>query len=400
MKDSDYSAQLPPTYDKVHRHEMFPETTHDETARFNFITNLNQHLSTVSAGNRLAYEKRVRPDFQKENGRDFNNRHEVNQAFKSDPYWQTWSALRRNTMEMRHQAGRSVVLRQINTLNKKAEQLNAGKSTLQLNPEIKSPRYASAVDIHCQPGGYHTEICEGDVSVGANYDSGIFVTTTGGVGPMIDGGGRAVAKALQDKFPDFKPKRILDVGCTIGHNVLPIAQAYPDAEVIAVDAGAPVLRYGHARAQSFGVNNVTFLQADVENLDYEDGYFDWIQTTMFLHELSSKSIRHIMSELGRMLKPGGLLLQVEQPQYTPDMDLFEQAIRDWDCLYNNEPFWSKMHGMDAKKIMRMGGFKNENYMEFKAAAETIDGDVTKPAKAVSEDHGREALWTVFGAWKS
>jgi len=301
---------------------------------------------------------------------------------------------------MRQQAGRSVVLRQIDDLNGKAEKLNEGKPTLKLNSEIKSPRYASAVDIHCQVGGYHTELVEGDISVGANYDSGIFVTTTGGVGPGIDGGGRAVASSVKQKFTDFKPKRILDVGCTIGHNVLPIAQAYPDAEVIAIDAGAPVLRYGHARAQDLGVNNVTFIQADVENLDYEDGYFDWIQTTMFLHELSSKSIRRIMSELGRMLKPGGLLLQVEQPNYTPEMDLLEQAIRDWDCWYNNEPFWSKMHGMDTKEIMRMGGFSDDNYMEFKAAADTVDGDVTKPAKAIFEDHGREALWTVFGAWKS
>jgi len=400
MKKSDYSGQLPPTYDKVNRHGVFPEPTHDETARFNFIACLNQHLAGISAGNKVVYKKRLKPNFNKENGRDFENRHEVHRALKKDPYWKTWSALRRNTMEMRQQAGRSVVLRQIDDLNEKAEKLNEGKPTLQLNPDIKSPRYASAVDIHCQVGGYHTELAEGDISVGANYDSGIFVTTTGGVGPGIDGGGRAVASAVKTKFPDFQPKRILDVGCTIGHNVLPIAKAFPDAEIIAIDAGAPVLRYGHARAQDLGIKNVTFIQADVENLNYEDGYFDWIQTTMFLHELSSKSIRHIMSELGRMLKPGGLMLQVEQPNYTPEMDLLEQAIRDWDCWYNNEPFWSKMHGMDTKEIMRMGGFSDDNYMEFKAAADTVDGDVTKPAKAVSEDHGREALWTVFGAWKS
>ncbi len=400
MDNIDYTKTLPPVYTNIDKHDVFPKTTHDETARFNFIASLNQHLATISAGNKTIYDKRVKPNFQNENGRDFKNRHEVHRALKNDPYWQTWSALRRNTMEMRQQAGRSVVLRQINELNEKAAQLNKGKSSLQLNTEIKSPRYASAVDIHCQVGGYHTELGEGDVSVGANYDSGIFVTTTGGVGPGIDGGGRAVASAVKQKFPDFKPKRILDVGCTIGHNVLPIAQAYPDAEVIAIDAGAPVLRYGHARAQSLGIDNVNFIQADVENLDYEDGYFDWIQTTMFLHELSSKAIRRIMSEIGRMLKPGGLMLHVEQPNYTSDMDLLEQAIRDWDCWYNNEPFWSKMHGMDTKEIMRMGGFTDENYMEFKAAADTVDGDVTKPAKAVSEDHGREALWTVFGAWKS
>jgi|TARA_Y100000310_G_scaffold253669_1_gene260585 ubiquinone/menaquinone biosynthesis C-methylase UbiE len=399
MKNGISTNKLPPVYTKVFRHEMFPELTHDETARYNFIANLNQHLSEISTGNRVAYEKRVQPAFKKEHGRDFKNRHEVRHALKKDLYYQAWSALRRNTMEMRQQAGRSIVLRQINTLNEKADKLNEGKSTLQLNPEIKSPRYASVVDIHCQVGGYHTELCEGDVSVGANYDTGIFVTTTGGVGPTIDGGGKALAAAVKQTFPDFNPKRILDIGCTIGHNVLPIAQMYPDAEIVAVDVGAPVLRYGHARAQSFGVNNVTFLQADVENLDFEDESFDWIQTTMFLHETSSRSIRNIMNEVYRMLKPGGLCLHVEQPQYTPDMDLCEQALRDWDCFYNNEPFWSTMHGMDSKEIMTAAGFTGEDYIELQAAAQTVEGDVTKPAKELSEDHGREAMWTVFGGWK-
>lgn len=100
-----------------------------------------------------------------------------------------------------------------------------------------------------------------------------------------------------------------------------------------------------------------------------------------------------------MLKPGGLCLHVEQPQYTPDMDLCEQALRDWDCFYNNEPFWSTMHGMDSKEIMTAAGFTGEDYIELQAAAQTVEGDVTKPAKELSEDHGREAMWTVFGGWK-
>lgn len=400
MNSEGTTAKLPPVYTKIVRHDVFPEPSHDEVARFNFLSNLNQHLATVSTGNRRVYNHRVRPEFRKQHGRDFKDRHEVRHAMKNDPYYQTWSALRRNTMEMRQQAGRSLVLRQINDLNRKADELNKEKATLILDPDAKIPRYASAVDIHCQPGGYHTELTDGDISLGANYDCGIFVTTTGGVGPLIDGGGRAVAQYVKNQFPDFAPKRILDIGCTVGHNILPIAQTYPDAEVIAVDTAAPMLRYGHARSQSLGITNVTFAQANAEKLDYPDESFDWIQTTMFLHETSSKAIRHITSEIYRMLKPRGLSLHVEQPQYTPDMDLFEQAIRDWDAWYNNEPFWSKMHEMDSRELMTAAGFSEDDYLEFKAAAETDQGDVTKPAKEAPEDHGREAVWTVFGAWKS
>ncbi len=54
------------------------------------------------------------------------------------------------------------------------------------------------------------------------------------LGRLTDGGGKAIAKWVQDTYPEFKPKRILDIGCGLGHNTLPIALAYPEAEIIAI----------------------------------------------------------------------------------------------------------------------------------------------------------------------
>lgn len=47
----------------------------------------------------------------------------------------------------------------------------------------------------------------------------------------------------------------------------------------------------------------------------------------------------IGEEIFRMLKPNGLSLHIEQPQYSDKMPLSEQFIRDWDAFNNNEPFW-------------------------------------------------------------
>jgi 16S rRNA G1207 methylase RsmC len=187
-------------------------------------------------------------------------------------------------MEMRQQTGRGLVLRQLDQLIEKARALNASSAGLELDPTVQVPRYASAVDIHCMPGGYHTELVPDDVSAAANYDSGIFATTGGMLGRYNDGGGQALAQWLKQEFPDFKPRRILDIGCTVGHNILPLAQAFPECEVIAVDVAAPMLRYAHARARSLGVDNISFRQANGEALDYPDGYFDVITTSMFFHE--------------------------------------------------------------------------------------------------------------------
>lgn len=104
---------LPPTYHKIQKHAVFPELTHDEHARYNFLANLNKHISQVILpANKLAFEKRVEPAFEAENGRKITDRDALKTAIKREPMYQIWSALRRSTMEMRQQAGRSIVTRQ------------------------------------------------------------------------------------------------------------------------------------------------------------------------------------------------------------------------------------------------------------------------------------------------
>ena len=146
----------------------------------------------------------------------------------------------------------------------------------------------------------------------------------------------------------------------MGHNAVPIALAFPDTEVIGIDTAGASLRYGAARAAGLGVENIRFVQASGEDLSrWEDGYFDWVQTTMFLHELSASAMPRLLGEAYRVLAPGGLTLHLEQPQYSDDMPLFEQFMRDWDAFNNNEPFWSAMHGLDVKQVMARAGFPIE-----------------------------------------
>ena len=384
----------------VGRHGMFPHTTHDDVARINFLAQLNRHLATqVAPFVKTAWETRAEPRVRAAEGRAPKDRHEVRKALLGDPMFATWSALRRMTMEQRQQTGRWVALREAETLAARAKSLTEGDPGLNLDPTLPIPRYVSAVDHHCMAGSYHTELIPGDVSAGANYDVGMFITTGGLLGRWSDGGGRAIVEWVKREKPDFKPRRILDIGATLGHNLLPIAAAFPDAEVIGLDVGAPMLRYGMARAKALGLTNVRFIQADASSLPmFEDGAFDWIQTTMFLHELSLTSMRAIFSESHRLLAPGGVVLHVEQPQYTPDMSLYEQAMRDWDAFYNNEPFWSTLHEIDLDARFIEAGFAANKLIHDKVSADARD---IFPAAAddTVEDFGRKAAWRLVGAEK-
>jgi len=219
-------------------------------------------------------------------------------------------------------------------------------------------------------------------------------------------GEREACKWLFENLAVFKdedaeePKRILDIGCTIGHNAVPLAQAFPDAEIIAVDVARPSLRYAHARAKALGVNNITFVQADAENLTkYEDESFDLITTAMFWHETSDESMPNILKTIQRLLKPGGLTLHLEQPQYT-GMGVYEQFIRDWDTYFNNEPYWGPMHELDLTQSLNEAGFNGADMFET-GVVSLVDEKIfgKREAGDAGEDYGRAPVWNAFGLWK-
>ena len=384
-----------PPWSDVGQHAMSPQATHDEIARFNFLANFNKYMSSrVVGGNAVAYAARARPAWERERGRAPQDRREIRAAMAADPYYQMWSSLRRSAMEMRQQAGRALVLRQAEALRDRARSLNAGAPTLRLDATVAVPRYQSALDNHCMPGSYFAEYLTDDVAAAANYDAGMFATTTGLFGRYLDGAGGGVARWLAARRPGWQPRRILDLGCGLGHNTVPLARAFPDADIVAVDLAAPMLRYGHARAAGMGIRNVVFMQGNVEALPFEAGSFDFIYSTMFLHETSWSALRRILAEVDRLLAPGGLHLHLEQPPYR-GMEEFEKFLRDWDCYHNNEPFWTTLHDTDCPALLRSIGFARDTCFETSIHA-VVEHGMPKVAEEV-EDFGRGGMWYAFGS---
>ncbi len=379
-------------------HTMLPDMMADELARQQFVKSFKLHIATrIAPGNKDVYNAKVVPEYKKNHGRSPANRHEVRKEMQKQDYYQMWSALLRSSQELMWKSCQLPVARQLPELINAAQTSGSNYSTLELDPDLEIPAYHRAVDIHCQPGGYHTEVARNDVAAGAIYDRAVYLYAMGRMGPFNDDIGASTVAYLQHMKPDLQPKRILDLGCTVGHSTIPYVDAYPDAEIHAIDVAAPVLRYAQARAESLR-KPIHFSQQNAESTNFEGGYFDLIVSHILIHETSSKAFRNIMNECQRLLAPGGWVVHSETPPYK-DMDPYDAFMLDWDTYNNNEPFWGASHEIDPMAVAEEFGFKEKSVFEAMApsAFEAADADRTHVFQG--GDFGGGGTWYLYGMQK-
>jgi SAM-dependent methyltransferase len=379
-------------------HSVLPQTTADEFARQEFVKSLKFHLaSKVSPGNRTAYEARAKESYKKAEGREPGDHHEIRKAMAKEPYFRFWSALQRNSQEMMWKSTQLPVERQGEELAQIAKQSSGKLGSLTLDPNLEIPRYHKLVDIHCMPGGYHTDFTDDDVANGAVYDRAVYIYAMGRMGPFNSDIGDTTIAYVKQHFPELNPKRILDMGCTVGHSTLPYVDAWPEAEVHGIDVGAPVLRYAHARAESLG-KKVHFSQQNAEKTNFPDGHFDLIVSHILVHETSHGAIRNIMREAHRLLAPGGVIIHAETPPYR-DLEPFDAFMLDWDTRNNNEPYWGASHEIVPAEIAAETGFDPANAFEGMQPSAFDEAEAKRTKVFQGGDFGGGGMWYVWGVHK-
>ncbi len=387
-------------------HPMMPLPTSDELARQNFIASLKMHMEDhVYPGDAVVGRTRVAPRFRERHGRDPEGRVEWRHAMEEDPFVQTWSSIARTIQEMHWDTVGEIVLRQLPELIEKSR-IREPKGSLTLDPDLKIPSYNAAIDIHCMPGGYHTDIAEDDVYAGALFDRGAYYYSL----PIRGSAaleyrdsrerlqraipGHTVIDYVKERFPDLEPRRIVDLGCTIGGSTVAYAERFPDAEVHGVDVAAPPLRYAHARAEYLGAA-VHFHQENAETLSFDDGSFDLVVSHGLFHETSAKGAPRILRECRRVLRPGGVTMHLDT-QFARGLDDYQAYYWDWDTHYNAEPFWGTLHHTDARELLADAGFARETISEVWPVPRADGGVDYKPV----EDTGGEIVGsTIFGGRK-
>lgn len=340
------------------QHGMLPQSTHDEAVRESCVGSMRRFFTTeLIPGNRQLYQSRLLPQFRQAHDRDPQTGKEVRELMEGSYFYRASSLFGRATQELLWDTVGEGIERQLPELIDKARPKPDALGTLTIDPDLEMPAYIEAVDIHVMPGNFQTELCEDDVLAGALYDRGAYVFSYGGRGPFMENLGRNVATLIKERFPDFAPRRILEMGCGCGANTVPLKQAWPDAEVHAIDIGAPMVRYGHARAESLGVP-IHFSQQNAAKTNFPDEHFDLVVSMLVHHEMPLGVIKQNLAECHRLLVPGGITLtdgslKGDKPASEP----FKLFMNQWFARHNNEPFGK---GVDIERDFQDAGFALED----------------------------------------
>lgn len=303
-------------------------------ARTWWATELFPHL-------REEYEQRR--TLAEQEGRPVRSAEDVAQLFARSTTYAYFCWLERHVQKSKYSSSRWGLVAQLaREGDRAAERLAAAEDAqLELDRDFRVPEYYVAHDIHQHPGNMHA-----DPHAGLVYEASAL-----SIHP------RTRRNELHERFVDVVRRegafaKVLDMGCGFGKSAVPLARAFPHAEVVGVDVSAPCLKLAAADAAAANISNLRFRQADARETGLAPASFDLVTSTMLLHELPDDAVRQTLAETNRLLAPGGVSIHLD---FRAD-DPFWQFIMYGHGVRNNEPFLEPLMRMDLAAAYREAGF--------------------------------------------
>jgi ubiquinone/menaquinone biosynthesis C-methylase UbiE len=272
----------------------------------------------------------------------------VQQHFNAVPLVQSWQRFMRTAQEMMwrrtrqsfafDEAGHEALLK---------EWESKGPGTLSYDSAFHVPDWARR-EIHLQPGGYTDDALSGIVY---HYGTKIFYQ------------GWNDQDALHAEVVDLTATpdngivdNLLEIGCGVGQATVQFRRRFPEAKIIGLDVGLPLLRYAHMRSAQLGAD-VDYVQALAEAMPFADGSQDVVMSYIFFHEMPVEVMKGVLKDVYRVLRPGGKFSIFEFPSHgdTP----LPPAVRfmiDYDSRDNCEPYSVGFVYSDFRGLIAEAGF--------------------------------------------
>jgi ubiquinone/menaquinone biosynthesis C-methylase UbiE len=139
------------------------------------------------------------------------------------------------------------------------------------------------------------------------------------------------ARVVADRVAHLQPHTLLETAAGTGAVTAMLADAIPDAKIVATDVNPGVVQFA---AQKLVTRNVTVQQANAQDLPFDDGGFDAVVCQFGIMFFPDKVRAN--SEARRVLAPGGsyVLVTFDRLAENPVPEAADQAV---ERLFPDDP---------------------------------------------------------------
>jgi len=123
--------------------------------------------------------------------------------------------------------------------------------------------------------------------------------------------------------------RVLEAGCGVGAQTIPLSRNSPDALITSIDISRPSIDEARSRAAHAGITHVQFQQADIFDLPFDTKSFDHVFLCFVLEHLPHPL--RALKCLQALIAPGGTITVIEgdhgSAYFYPDSSAAHRAIQ-------------------------------------------------------------------------
>jgi ubiquinone/menaquinone biosynthesis C-methylase UbiE len=202
-------------------------------------------------------------------------------------------------------------------------------------------------NFHFQTDGYLTD-------ESANlYDLQVDLLFNGGTDAMR----RRILKPLKQGLTGFDTNylKILDVACGTGRTLKMIRAALPKASLFGIDLSPAYLRKANQLLCESSGELPQLIQANAEELPYQDNYFHGLTNVFMFHELPPEVRQKVITESYRVLKPGGVMVIADSIQLE-DHQEFQDMLNNFPITFH-EPYYKSYINDDLTERLNKAGFE-------------------------------------------
>lgn len=206
----------------------------------------------------------------------------------------------------------------------------------------KFPRYYLQ-NFHYQTDGWLTE------ESAERYEMQVETLFTGSAGAMRRQALPYIREALDGR--DLADMSLLDLGCGGGGFLHDIKDNWSGLRATALDLSPAYL--GKARNALGRWKDIDYVQAPAEETGLDDASFDIITAVYLFHELPPVVRTSVISEVARLLKPGGVLVIADTIQYG-DEPGFDMLLENFPRGFH-EPYYDSYCRTDLPELTAAAG---------------------------------------------